>query len=63
MKIVVDAQACTGHARCIAYGPEVFVLDDEGYNKTNIDDVPPELFEQARAGAEACPERAITIVE
>ena len=63
MKILVDAQACQGHARCISEGPDVYVLDDQGYNSTNIDDVPPALQDQARRGALACPERAITIVE
>jgi ferredoxin len=37
------------------------VLDDLGYNSTSIDDVPVELQMQARRGAMACPEYAITI--
>jgi ferredoxin len=61
MRIVVDADRCQGHARCHAEGPAVYVLDDLGYNSTSIDDVPVELQMQARRGAMACPEYAITI--
>jgi ferredoxin len=63
MKIRVDTTLCSGHARCIVYGPDVYRLDELGYNSTNIDDVAPELHEQARRGAESCPEGAITIIE
>lgn len=63
MKIIVNADLCQGHARCLAEGPDIYVLDDVGYNSTSIDNVPPHLHEQARRGALACPEQAITIVE
>ena len=63
MRIVVDADRCQGHARCQAEGPDVYVLDDLGYNSTSIDSVPHELRTQARRGAQACPEYAITIIE
>jgi ferredoxin len=61
MRIRVDPELCTGHARCEAEGPDVFVLDELGYNTTSLDDVPRELRDQARRGALACPEQAITI--
>jgi ferredoxin len=41
--------------------PEVYELDDLGYNVTAVKEVPPGLEEQARKGALACPEQAITI--
>jgi len=63
MKIRTNTRACTGHARCVVYGPDVYVLDDDGYNATTIEQVPPELWEQARRGAQACPEGAITVEE
>jgi ferredoxin len=63
MKIHTDTAACTGHARCAVYGPDVYILDDDGYNVTNIEHVPSERLEQARRGAQACPESAITIEE
>jgi len=63
MRIFVDAKRCQGDARCFAEGPDVYVLDDLGYNGTDIADVPAPLMEQARRGQLACPESAVTIVE
>ncbi|MDV7237586.1 ferredoxin [Listeria monocytogenes] len=63
MKILVQASRCQGHARCLAEGPDVFVLDDVGYNTTDVDNVPENLQEQARRGALACPELALTVIE
>jgi ferredoxin len=64
MRIVVDKKACCGHAMCNSLAPDVYVLDDDGYNQMEpfeIED--PALAEQARVGAAACPEYAITIQE
>ena len=63
MKVIVQAGRCQGHARCLAEGPDVYELDDLGYNTTGVDQVPDHLREQARRGAIACPERALTVVE
>lgn len=63
MRIRVDTELCTGHALCAGQGPDVYVLDELGYNRTEADDVPQELWEQARRGALCCPEGAITIEE
>ena len=61
MRVTVDTSACVGHARCNAVAPDVYDLDDEGYAKPLDGDVPPALEAQARQGADACPERAITL--
>jgi len=63
MKVVVDADRCQGHARCLAEGPDVYELDDDGYNSRDVDNVAPALQDQARRGALACPELALTVVE
>jgi len=63
MKVTVNPERCQGHARCLAEGPDLYVLDDLGYNSTDIEDVPAALAEQARRGALACPERALTIID
>ncbi|MGO8861738.1 MAG: ferredoxin [Acidimicrobiales bacterium] len=63
MRIRVDTAACTGHAVCHREGPDVFVLDELGFNVTEPGVVPPENEGQARRGAAACPERAIAIEE
>jgi ferredoxin len=61
MKITIDTAKCAGHARCNATAPDVYTLDDDGYALPYDGEVPAELEAQAREGAEACPERAITL--
>jgi len=34
MRVHVDVEKCTGHARCWSLAPEVYELDDLGYNVT-----------------------------
>jgi ferredoxin len=64
MKVTVDRSKCTGHARCAATGPDVYPLDDEGYNALEGEtEVPAGLEQQAVDGAAACPERAITVID
>jgi ferredoxin len=63
VRVRVDADKCTGHARCNANGPDVYQLDDMGYCRIDVAEVPPALEEQARSGAASCPERAITVEE
>ena len=63
LRIHVDRESCYGHALCVFKGPDVFELDDDGYCISDGKLVPEGQEEQARAGAEACPERCITIIE
>jgi ferredoxin len=62
VRVVVDREACHGHARCNAASPEIYELDDVGYVAIRTADVPAGLEDQARRGALDCPERAISIV-
>ncbi|AKK30122.1 ferredoxin [Mycobacterium sp. EPa45] len=61
MRIVVDRTKCSGHARCFAMGPQIYELDDEGYNALTEKVVPPGQEQDAIDGAASCPEGAITI--
>jgi ferredoxin len=61
MRVSVDAEVCTGHGRCYVLGPDVFASDDYGHCVVVHDEVGSDLEAQARAGAENCPERAITV--
>jgi len=61
MKVTVDKEKCTGHARCAVFGPDVYELDDDGYCAIGTLEVPTALEDQAKHGALNCPERAITI--
>lgn len=64
MKVRVDQAKCNGHARCNAMAPDVYELDDVGYcaiSELTMRAAPASLEELAVKGAEACPERAITV--
>jgi ferredoxin len=61
MKVIVNTAICSGHARCNAAAPELFELDDNGFCAITELEVPAHLQEAAARGAQACPERAITL--
>ena len=62
MKIVLDAERCTGHGRCYALAPEVYDADDDGHCVLRITgDVPDDLADRARTAAANCPELALTV--
>ena len=63
MKISVDTEKCTGHARCNAAAAAVYPLDSDGYCAVREIAVAPSDEAAAREGAAACPERAISIIE
>ncbi len=63
MKIAVDTEKCTGHARCNAAASVVYPLDSDGYCAVREITVTPGEEAAAREGAAACPERAISITE
>jgi ferredoxin len=54
-------ERCVGHARCAAVAPDVYELDDEGYNRTPEKIVGADKRESALRGKRACPERVITV--
>ena len=63
MKLRIDNEACTGHGRCYVLAPGVFEPDDEGHSLALVDEIPPELLDQAQLAVANCPESAITIVD
>jgi ferredoxin len=63
MKIHVDHNKCTGHARCAAKAPHIFVLNDEGFNHMSDFEVAAGQEKEAVLGARSCPEQAITVIE
>lgn len=63
MRVVVDTTLCSGHARCHATAPEVYALDEIGYVELESADVTSADEAAARRGAQACPERALAVVE
>jgi ferredoxin len=63
MKVVIDADLCQGHTLCALSAPQVFGLrEEDGHAYSLMEHVPLEFQIAASRAAEACPERAITIV-
>ena len=60
MKVTIDSAKCMGHARCHAFAPHAFDLDEDVYAV-----VAPHAGDVSRSeladAAAACPEQAITI--
>lgn len=63
MRILVDTKKCSGQARCWTLSPDVYHLNDDGYNVMPETVVPASMERAARLGALECPERAITILD
>lgn len=65
MRFLVDRALCSGHGQCAAFAPEVYELDDDGFNADagSSVDVPDEKLAAARTGADMCPESAITLLD
>lgn len=62
MRVSVDNDLCSGHARCWAVAPDIFTIDDDGYSNIGVGrEVPPGHEDEARRGVAACPERALRI--
>jgi ferredoxin len=64
MRMKIDGENCTGHGRCAKYAPNVFRLDDDGYNadRGREIEVPAGEEDNAIKGMKSCPEKAISLV-
>jgi ferredoxin len=65
VRIVIDAETCTGHGRCYTLAPEVFSAnDDDGHGElVGVGTVPEALEAAAKRATLNCPERAISILD
>lgn len=61
MKIVLDADRCTGHGRCYALAPELFTSDDRGHSVVLHEEVPAGLEGQAKTAVDNCPENCLSL--
>jgi ferredoxin len=61
VKIVLDADRCTGHGRCYSLAPELFDCDEEGHSVVIAPEVPAGLEAQARVAVDNCPEGCISL--
>ena len=60
-RIIVHREKCQGHARCWAFAPDIFDLDDEGFVVPGNIELTEENAQRGRRGALSCPERALEI--
>ena len=64
MRVTLNTERCSGHARCYAIAPEVYEIDDNGFCLPLPDrDISEELEQAARDGVDACPENALAIAD
>jgi len=62
VRVAIDSERCSGHGRCYATAPHLFVDDEAGYGQVAGDGtVPPVSEEDARRAAVSCPEQAVRI--
>jgi ferredoxin len=54
---------CTGFGNCHRWAPNVYPLDEDGRVDIHLLEVPAELADEARLGAQVCPQEAITVIE
>lgn len=66
MKVLIDGGRCQGHGRCWSLEKQLFEpRDDEGHSAVVGGEVlpdDPDVIAAARRAADACPERAITVI-
>lgn len=62
LKIVINKPACCGYGVCAEICPEIFKLDENGIVYVDDEIVPAGLEDQAREGADACPQSALSVV-
>ena len=62
VRVRVHPGLCQGWGNCHRFAAAVYSLDAEGYVDFHMVEVPPELADVARLGAEICPASAISII-
>ena len=63
LRVKAHPGLCNGCGNCKRWAPDVYSLDEDGYIDLHLLEVPAELEDQARLGAQVCPEGAITLIE
>lgn len=59
MRLLLDSTLCQAYGLCQEQAPDRIELDEWGYAKILVSDVPPDREAAARAAVEACPNRAL----
>ncbi|MDH6409933.1 ferredoxin [Aurantimicrobium minutum] len=62
-ELYVDLNRCQGHARCWAFAPETFAIDEKGYAYVIPGREASYEEEKVRKAIKNCPERSILLRE
>ena len=62
MKVIIDAELCTGCELCVSTSPDLFEMSGD-VAKVKVDLVPDAAIDSARQSVEDCPASAIKIEE
>jgi ferredoxin len=64
VKIIANLETCQGYANCVIEAPDVFDIDDSSAKVVVLQATPtPDLVDDVRRAAAACPVKALTIEE
>lgn len=63
MRIEVHREVCEGHGLCEQTSPTIYEVDDEGYVRLRLTDIPDDQEAAAQAGARVCPVAALKVVQ
>ena len=64
MRITANLETCQGYANCVIEAPDVFDIDDSSAKVVVLQATPtPDLVDDVRRAAAACPVKALTIEE
>ena len=63
MKVTVNRTKCLRSGQCTYLHPKLFKEGEDGYPVVLIDEVPPDLAEEAEDAADICPSGAIDTEE
>ncbi|MEU5595029.1 ferredoxin [Streptomyces sp. NPDC020298] len=63
MKLLLDSTRCQGYGLCQEPAPELIDLDEWGYARVRVAEVPADGAEDAVGAVTACPNSALRLVK
>ncbi len=61
--IKTETSRCAGHAMCADAASDIFELDENGYNTTEVREIETDNVDYVRRAVASCPEVIITLEE
>ncbi|HEY1704505.1 MAG TPA: ferredoxin [Trebonia sp.] len=61
MRVRVNPERCNGHGVCCGNAPDIFKFGEDDHAYVENEEVPAGREEDARMGADNCPEQAIEV--